>query len=554
MMSSAKVEFCRLERPIEVYENERFWIGRGFSKVGLLPTERGPYSTKDGSLSWKAMREASLALLRWNFVAVGNGNGKGKGKGSRNGQTDAKRIRRGWSFHEEDNNQINANDSDKENLRKEDEYECSTESSSGDNVTDKYCGFVPCKGPEDGPTDDKEGWQYFPDFSPQSLLTPNRKRGILDFVRRRKLRRVAVFRPDHFLPREVYTKCDYCDSIVVNMLSSSMLDALALATLFAHGPKNNVSDAQALPLKSKLIDSLSIGGNCTNHNQNYEYDPGVDINKVKDRLRTFAETCVGKPGPLTQLLNPDVDQNVVSAMPGRRKEMARYFNDQERLSLARLLVKDVDRYSYKMHCMDDSCACVLGETIGNLNRDDEDEDNLNCEFRLVPCPNPNCNASFSYKYQAQHDDECGFKLLPCPSGCGAMVPRNEVHIHVRDICSMRHAECPLSIVGCTAIVQAQDISSHLNNHADKHFMLVASRMMEYQSMIKEMSTRIRLLEEKNEQLDRELKRTVVQLQSKSEAKVISGNVKKLTKRLGTLESACSTEFKKMEYERRNQRK
>ncbi len=44
-------------------------------------------------------------------------------------------------------------------------------------------------------------------------------RGILDFVRRRKLRRVAVFRPDHFLPPEVYTKCDYCDSTVVDMLS-----------------------------------------------------------------------------------------------------------------------------------------------------------------------------------------------------------------------------------------------------------------------------------------------------------------------------------------------
>merc|ERR1712129_355460 len=97
----------------------------------------------------------------------------------------------------------------------------------------------------------------------------------------------------------------------------------------------------------------------------------------------------------------------------------------------------------------------------------------------------------------------------------------------------------------------QDISSHMDDHADKHFVLVASRMMEYQSMIKDMSTRIRLLEEKNEQLDRELKRTVVQLQSKSEAKVISASVKKLTKRLGTLESACSTEFKKAEYERRN---
>jgi hypothetical protein len=40
---------------------------------------------------------------------------------------------------------------------------------------------------------------------------------MLDFVRRRKLTRIAVFRPDHFLPKDVYAKCDFCDSNVVNM-------------------------------------------------------------------------------------------------------------------------------------------------------------------------------------------------------------------------------------------------------------------------------------------------------------------------------------------------
>ena len=68
-------------------------------------------------------------------------------------------------------------------------------------------------------------------------------RGILDFVRRRKLRRVAFFRPDHFLTREVYAKCDFCDSKVVDMLSvrgvprvTSSLSAfsLSLSSPFTH--------------------------------------------------------------------------------------------------------------------------------------------------------------------------------------------------------------------------------------------------------------------------------------------------------------------------------
>jgi hypothetical protein len=44
---------------------------------------------------------------------------------------------------------------------------------------------------------------------------------MLDFVRRRKLQRVVYFRPDHFLTKSVYAKCDFCDSKAVKMLSVS---------------------------------------------------------------------------------------------------------------------------------------------------------------------------------------------------------------------------------------------------------------------------------------------------------------------------------------------
>lgn len=172
MMNSAKVEHVFFERPIEIYENERMWIGRGFSKLGLLPGERGPYSTKDGSLSWKSMREASLALLRGD-VSRGTGNGNGRG-GVNISSSIPKRIRRGWSFHEEDSVGINNEYSDKENLRQEDQYECTTKDGET-SLEENYCGFVPIVGPGDGPTD-QDGWQYFVDFAPQSLLSPHWKR------------------------------------------------------------------------------------------------------------------------------------------------------------------------------------------------------------------------------------------------------------------------------------------------------------------------------------------------------------------------------------------
>jgi hypothetical protein len=108
--------------------------------------------------------------------------------------------------------------------------------------------------------------------------------------------------------------------------------------------------------------------------------------------------------------------------------------------------------------------------------------------------------------------------------------------------------------GCDAVVRAQDVACHLNDRADKHFALVANRMIEYESVMKDMSSRIRLLEEKNDRLERELRGAVASMQSKEHAKSLSNDVNKLAKRLGALEGTCQSEFKKIQNDRRNQRK
>lgn len=146
-----------LTRSIVIYQNERLWIGRGFSKKGLFPTERGPFSTEDGSCSWKTLREGCLALLRDDVLKQGRTN------------TTAERsvkFRRGWSYHK--------HGSGEKGKSMNDEFECR----KGDDSTEEdpeYCGFIPCTGAEDGPTDE-EGWSYHADFSPQSLLSPTRSR------------------------------------------------------------------------------------------------------------------------------------------------------------------------------------------------------------------------------------------------------------------------------------------------------------------------------------------------------------------------------------------
>ena len=48
---------------VEIDENERYWVGGGFGSRGLLPNERGAYSTTDGSMCWKSSTEASEDLV-----------------------------------------------------------------------------------------------------------------------------------------------------------------------------------------------------------------------------------------------------------------------------------------------------------------------------------------------------------------------------------------------------------------------------------------------------------------------------------------------------------
>ncbi len=220
-----------------------------------------------------------------------------------------------------------------------------------------------------------------------------------------------------------------------------MLDALALASLFLTGAANapkDITDAKILPLKAKLIDALSIGSNCSSDPHDASCDPWNDIGRVKDRLSTFAEREVGRPGVFMHLVDPDVSQHLVSAMPKRKIAVSKYLDKNERFALAKLLIKDIDRYSFKLHCKVESC--------GSTN--DESEHILGiastplCEFRLVPCPNENCPAVISFKYKDQHDSECGFKSLPCTNGCGEMVPRNQMDDHIKKRCILRPAECP----------------------------------------------------------------------------------------------------------------
>jgi hypothetical protein len=322
-----------------------------------------------------------------------------------------------------------------------------------------------------------------------------------------------------------------------------MLDSLALAALFAHGSTDRISDSQALEMKCKLIDALSIGDNCGYdnarevglglgvHSDDFNYNPRVDIERIKDRLCTFAETCVGKQHHGLLVLHPenDVQQNIVTYIPSMRRVMSRCLGERERGILAQLLIKDIDRHSYEMHCSTDYCS-------QHGTNDDM------CKFRTVTCHNEGCDATFSFVHQIQHDKEdCQYIILPCPNDCGVGVRRKDIEIHVREECSLRPVTCPLCVIGCKDIVRARDVNQHLNDTTARHFRLIVNSMLENQNEVKCMKDYIRTLEEKNFRLEKNVE-------------TMSSEMIMITKRLASLETTCRTKSEIMvEHRRRNRR-
>ena len=108
---------------VEIDENQRYWVGGGFGTRGLLPNDRGAFSTTDGSMVWKSPAEASEDLVL---------------------------LGRGWKYEK-------------------DEFKAARQ------------------------------WMYATDFRPESVKNARPNRGMMHWVRFRRLLRTKQFNPDEFV-------------------------------------------------------------------------------------------------------------------------------------------------------------------------------------------------------------------------------------------------------------------------------------------------------------------------------------------------------------------
>ena len=210
--------------------------------------------------------------------------------------------------------------------------------------------------------------------------------------------------------------CRHCDSRKVDMLSTSMFEAITRASLHENPPTGSEdSMAEVSPiitnqLLSTLVTLLDVG-------EGSSPTPAHTLAEIEGIISSFLTTIVnrkglwGKTKSMTRSMlshAADVDYDILRQ---RQVDLQRCFVDlREFQYLAVMCIRKYDKDCH-YHCGTRWCG------------DD-------CPFAPYRCVNQGCLVVTSQIHSMDHDNECPWKLLPCPKGCGDYFPRREQETHL----------------------------------------------------------------------------------------------------------------------------
>lgn len=393
------------------------------------------------------------------------------------------------------------------------------------------------------PNADKEGWSFSTDFSSfgDSDKTGSATKGILHFVRRRKLIRDQYFDGEHLtlaaccladlcllvanLCDMGEVTCDHCDLQEVERLAELFLEKLVAASLRRH--PRRISQSKVVALKSALVDilvsfSFSPKAGATEEDGSGSTSRST-LSRISSGFRNLRSSSISAPAAavpgaanecapaewkseveIAQTYNLStlmglLDQfaehsqtawsmasSVLKAgdpmtnLSERMQEISQnYFMLEERMELARFVLRAHDHAS-EFHCNQKNC--------GN-----------HCIFTVEPCPNMPCAVCFSRKWAAQHDGLCPEKLLPCERVCGETVARKRMFVHLEEHCCLRPVTCPFTCIGCTADLLAKDLDGHVQQQTALHLQLLLGRHLEHQKVLSSVYQSVQDLETSHQQ-------------------------------------------------------
>ena len=149
-----------------------------------------------------------------------------------------------------------------------------------------------------------------------------------------------------------------------------------------------------------------------------------------------------------------------------------------------------------------------------------------CLKREYHCPHCNFQNKFDFVTEA-HIPECSYCPVPCPnSECTVTCERNEIEMHIEQICPEQHIHCEYKHAGCDVKYRRKNRDDHMKLYYDTHRIMLETHslkiMGEWEKLKHDLKEekkqqreereareeRIKELEEKNEELEERVERVV----------------------------------------------
>lgn len=124
-------------------------------------------------------------------------------------------------------------------------------------------------------------------------------------------------------------------------------------------------------------------------------------------------------------------------------------------------------------CPKEKIKCNFEGCQQETERDQMPKHQETCDYRMLNCEY--CGKKYTFIcLKQEHYDECERYPVKCSLGCGEVIERSNLQIHVDEHCPFKEVKCPLFNLGCETKVKRAALPEHIKNNSPTHFTLLAN--------------------------------------------------------------------------------
>jgi hypothetical protein len=312
----------------------------------------------------------------------------------------------------------------------------------------------------DAPNVDEDGWTYSSDFASMGDNGGVREKGMMHFVRRKKMIRTQLFDVNLVNNSSTLT-CSHCDLKEVDRLAPVLAEKLTRASLARH--PRCITAANMGSLLNDFVDWLKLRDHLVS--EHYSFEGTVSA------CAEFINSCYSLSAFTITALGTELFDNRLLEVS------AKYFPLTVAKEMAKLLLRKNDS-NHRYHCDCRNCG-------------------LECLFAEEQCPfYEDCGVAYSKKWKTDHQVICPHMLIDCVQDCGQKVKRKLMVYHVSDECNYRSVICPFAQLGCDAKLLHNGMAEHMVTSKSQHLDLSLKRIIEQQKVITKLHGKVITLEDK----------------------------------------------------------